>query len=107
VLLKKVLNFGNGHCPTIFLASRKRSSPAMKNKNDLGMLAGLAATIIGFLGLIRSTIELIIYQIQNPDFTEMRVFIENPHLIIWTIVFAVMFDSGWETVQHYKNNGRK
>ena len=79
----------------------------MKDKNDLGMLAGLAATIIGLVGLIWKAIESIVYRVQNPDFTDMRTLIENPQLTIWSIVFVVMFLGGWEVVQHYANNRRK
>lgn len=79
----------------------------MKNKNDLDQVAGIAATILGAIGLIQNTFELISYQIQNPDFTMMRVLIENPHLIIWIIIYAGALCSGLGLVEHYKNNWRK
>lgn len=79
----------------------------MKNKNDFGMLAGFAATVIGFIGLIWKVIETTIYRFRNPDFTIMRVLIENPHLIIWLIIYVGVFCSGLRLIEHYKNNRRK
>lgn len=78
----------------------------MKDKNTIGMLAGCAVTIIGIIGLIWKVVESTIYRFQNPDFTDMRIFMENPQLTIWSVVFTVMILGGAEVAQHYANHRR-
>ena len=79
----------------------------MKNKNDLGILAGIAVTLIGFIGVVWKAIEATIYRFRNPDFTDMRVLIENPQLTIWAIIFAIMAFVGAEIAKYYANNRRR
>ena len=39
-------------------------------------------TIVGVLGALVSGIWLMVIQVCNPDMTEMRILINNPHLVI-------------------------
>lgn len=51
--------------------------------------------IVGVLGCIVSGVWLIVLQILNPDATEMRLFIDNPELVVICIVcFILVFISG-------------
>ena len=72
----------------------------MSNKHTIGMLAGMTIMIGGFICLVWKTVESIVYRFQNPDFTETRVMIENPQVVIWGIVWAIVCYVGFEIVKY-------
>lgn len=68
-------------------------------RNNKQMILGLVMTLGGFIGLIAKAIESVVYRLQNPDFTEYRVFLENPQLTIWGLVFAFICMGGYELMK--------
>ena len=59
----------------------------MKIKDVIGVLLIIAALI----GMVVSSICAVVFNIQNPDMTELRLLIENPGPAIAAIICFVLF----------------
>jgi hypothetical protein len=57
-------------------------------KNNIKAIIGLALVIISFIALVAAAIWAVVFQLMNPDMTELRLFIENPYPTIIVIVSA-------------------
>ena len=55
-------------------------------ENNIKIIIGMALIIIAFVAIIASAIWAIVFNIMNPDMTELRLFIENPYPTIIGIV---------------------
>lgn len=65
----------------------------MKNKN-IKTIIGMTLIIIAFIAIIASAIWATIFNLMNPDMTELRLFIENPYPTIIVIVSAAVLAVG-------------
>lgn len=60
----------------------------------LKTILGLILVISGVIGMITCGIQLITFQFQNPDMTRMRCVMENPKLVIYCIIWAILGYTG-------------
>jgi hypothetical protein len=58
-------------------------------KDNIRTIIGLALVIISFVALIAAAIWAIVFNLMNPDMTELRLFIENPYPTIIAFVSIV------------------
>lgn len=65
----------------------------MKN-NKIKTIIGMALIIISFIAIIVSAIWAIVFNLMNPDMTELRLFIENPYPTIIAIVSTAVLAVG-------------
>ena len=79
----------------------------MQNKNTVGMTVGFIMMVGGSIGVIWKAIESAIYKFQNPDYTDMRVFMENPQLAVWSIVFAIVCYAGYGIAKYNADARRR
>lgn len=57
-------------------------------KDNIRTIIGLALIIISFVALVAAAIWAVVFNLMNPDMTELRLFIENPYPTIIAIVSA-------------------
>lgn len=55
-------------------------------KNNIKTIIGMALIVIAFIAIIASAIWTIVFNLMNPDMTELRLFIENPYPTIIAII---------------------
>lgn len=65
----------------------------MKN-NKIKTIIGMTLIIISFIAIIASAIWAIVFNLMNPDMTELRLFIENPYPTIIAIVSVAVLMVG-------------
>lgn len=75
----------------------------MRNRYDFNFIIGLFMMIVGFIGVIWKSIEIVIYRFQNPDYTEYRVMMEKPEFFIYGIIYALICVGGYYMAVHYAN----
>ena len=75
----------------------------MKSTDKFNFMIGFFMMIVGFIGLVWKSIEVVIFRFQNPDYTEYRVMMERPELIIYGAVFALICYGGYYMATHYAN----
>lgn len=63
-------------------------------KNKIKTTIGMILNLIAFIALVVAAIWSIVFQFQNPDMTELRLFIENPGPTIMAIVSLIGFGVG-------------
>lgn len=63
-------------------------------KNNIREIIGLALVIISFIAIVAAAIWAIVFNLMNPDMTELRLFIENPYPTIIAIISAAGFMVG-------------
>ena len=69
-------------------------------RNNIRTIIGVALVVISFIAIVASGIWATVFNLMNPDMTELRLFIENPYPIIIMIVSSAVlmvgvFLSGW------------
>lgn len=57
-------------------------------KNKIREIIGIALVIISFIALVVAAIWGVVFNLMNPDMTELRLFIENPYPAIIAFVSA-------------------
>lgn len=67
----------------------------MRNRYDFNFIIGLFMMILGIIGAVWKSIEVVIFRFQNPDYTEYNVIMENPELIIYGIIFIAIYAGGY------------
>ena len=55
-------------------------------KNNIKAIIGITLMITAFISIIASAIWAVIFNLMNPDMTELRLFIENPYPTIMALV---------------------
>ena len=55
-------------------------------KNNIKAIIGITLIIVAFIALITAAIWAIVFNLMNPDMTELRLFIENPYPTIIALV---------------------
>ena len=55
-------------------------------KNNIKAVIGIALVIISFIAIVAAAIWAIVFNLMNPDMTELRLFIENPYPTIIALV---------------------
>ena len=55
-------------------------------KNNIKTIIGLTLIITAFIAILVAAIWAVVFQLMNPDMTEMRLFIENPYPTIIALV---------------------
>lgn len=63
-------------------------------KNKIKTTIGMILNLIAFIALVVAAIWATVFQFQNPDMTELRLFIENPGPTIMAIVSLIGFGVG-------------
>ena len=63
-------------------------------KNKIKTTIGMILNLIAFIALVVAAIWATVFQFQNPDMTELRLFIENPGQTIIAIVSLIGFGVG-------------
>ena len=63
-------------------------------KNKIKTTIGMILNLIAFIALVVAAIWATVFQFQNPDMTELRLFIENPGPTIIAIVSLIGFGVG-------------
>lgn len=64
------------------------------NKNNIKTIIGIALVIIAVIAIIGALIWSLVFNMMNPDMTELRLFIENPYPTIIVIVSLIIFVIG-------------
>ena len=60
-------------------------------KYNIKTIIGMALIILSTIAVITSVIWAWVFNLMNPDMTELRLFIENPYPTIITIVSMIVF----------------
>ena len=55
-------------------------------KNNIKTIIGLTLIITAFIAILVAAIWAVVFQLMNPDMTELRLFIENPYPTIIALV---------------------
>lgn len=63
-------------------------------KNNVKTIIGMVLIILSVVAIIGSMIWSLIFNIMNPDMTELRLFIENPYPTIIVIISLIEFTIG-------------
>ena len=73
----------------------------MKTTDKIGMIIGSVMAVGGFFGLVWKAIEATVYRFSNPDYTEIRAFMERPDVTITGLIFAGICFIGAKIALHY------
>ena len=57
-------------------------------KNNIREIIGIVLIAISFIAIVAAAIWAIVFNLMNPDMTELRLFIENPYPTIIILVSA-------------------
>lgn len=60
-------------------------------KDNIKAVIGITLIIIPFIALVAAAIWAIVFNLMNPDMTELRLFIENPYPTIIAFASAAIF----------------
>ena len=63
-------------------------------KNNIKTIICITLVIIACVALVVSAIWAIVFNLMNPDMTELRLFIENPYPTIIAIISAAVLMAG-------------
>lgn len=55
-------------------------------KNNIKTIIGLTLIITAFIAILVAAIWAVVFQLMNPDMTELRLFIENPYPTIIALI---------------------
>ena len=66
----------------------------------LKKMIGSGLILCGFLGMLACAIAALVFKCQNPDMTEMRLFLEYPWPTVWCIVDYIGMQVGFWMVKN-------
>lgn len=63
-------------------------------KNNIKTIIGITLIIVAFIAIMAAAIWAVVFNLMNPDMTELRLFIENPYPTIIALVSAAVLMVG-------------